>query len=338
MTSRRDRGRRWLVGVVVVPGALLGGALYYALSELKLPVESASFAIRHGSSLRQAAQQMTEAKVLRAALPFELMGRALGKATGVRAGNYEIRRGITAWGLLVRITSGAAGHDQITFIEGWPLAQARAALDKHPAVRHDTAGLAEAQLREKLAVDWPSLEGAFFPDTYYFANGTRDLDILRRAHRVLRTRLNELWNTRAPALPLATPYEALVLASIVEKETGSEQERAAIAAVFINRLKRGMLLQTDPTVIYGLGGSFDGNLRKKDLVTDTPYNTYTRGGLPPTPIALPGLAALTAALHPASSDALYFVARGDGTSQFSRTLAEHERAVAKYQKHGAAGR
>jgi len=207
-------------------------------------------------------------------------------------------------------------------------------LDQHPAVKHDSAGLSDAQILERLELEEKSPEGLFFPDTYYFAAGTSDVTILRQAYLRMRTKLEALWEQRARGLPVANAYEALILASIVEKETGRADERGMVAVVFVNRLKRGMRLQTDPSVIYGLGASFDGNLRRRDLDTDTPWNTYTRDGLPPTPIALPSQASLDAVLHPPATDYLYFVARGDGSSQFSTNLPEHNRAVAKFQKGG----
>ncbi|HMG58487.1 MAG TPA: endolytic transglycosylase MltG, partial [Burkholderiales bacterium] len=192
-----------------------------------------------------------------------------------------------------------------------------------------------AEIMAKLEAMEMFPEGMFFPDTYVFVKGSSDIAVLTRAHRVMKRQLESAWSKRAPDLPMTDPYEALILASIVEKETGRASDREMIAAVFVNRLRRRMKLQTDPSVIYGMGERFDGNLRKKDLVTDTPFNTYTRRGLPPHPIAMPGLASLAAVMHPAETDALYFVSRGDGTSQFSRTLVEHNRAVAKYQMPGA---
>ena len=241
---------------------------------------------------------------------------------------------LSAFALLDMITSSARGQDQITVIEGWTFSQLRAVLDAHPAIRHDTRSATEAELVARLGIPHASAEGWFFPDTYYFVNGSSDLALMRRAYRAMQVQLDALWEARADGVLLGNPYEALILASIVEKETGQPAERPLIAAVFMNRLKAGMRLQTDPTVIYGLGAQFDGNLRKRDLLADGPYNTYVREGLPPTPVALPGRAALTATLNPASSKALYFVARGDGTSYFSTTLAEHERAVTKYQRRG----
>jgi UPF0755 protein len=208
----------------------------------------------------------------------------------------------------------------------------RQAIAEHTGLKHDTAAMSEQDLLAKIAPDYKSPEGLFFPDTYLFAKGASDLQVYRQAHALLMKRLNDAWAKRDPALPYTTPYEALTMASIVEKETGQKSERDMIAGVFVNRLKRGMLLQTDPTVIYGMGEQYQGNIRKRDLQTDTPYNTYTRAGLPPTPIALPGAEALTAAFNPAKTDALYFVSRGNGSSQFSSNLSDHNNAVNKYQR------
>lgn len=210
--------------------------------------------------------------------------------------------------------------------------QMRAVVDAEPALKHDTAGMSDADLMRKIGAPETNPEGLFFPDTYLFARGSSDVELYRHAYQAMQKRLNDAWMKRSLDLPYKTPYEALTMASIIEKETGQKLERPMIAAVFVNRLRKNMLLQTDPTVIYGLGAGFDGNLRKRDLQTDTPYNTYTRTGLPPTPIALPGMASLQAALNPAPSDALYFVARGDGSSQFSTNLTDHNRAVNKYQR------
>jgi len=320
--------------VLVVTGLAAGGLVYYATSKLPLGPEPLQFSLKAGSSLRSASQQMAEAGALHLPGAFEALGRVLGEAANVKAGNYELEPGLTPYGLLRKITRGDYTLVAITFPEGWTFRQMRKALDDHPAVRHDTAGLPDAEILQRLAMTGPSPEGWFFPDTYHFSHGTSDLRILRRAYRLMQAQLAAQWEKRDPGLPFASPYEALILASIVEKETGRAEERPLIAAVFVNRLRRGMKLQTDPTVIYGMGDAFDGNLRKRDLLADTPYNSYTREGLPPTPIAMPGLASLAAALGPAKSDALYFVARGDGSSIFSRTLAEHERAVTKYQKAG----
>lgn len=292
------------------------------------------FSLKQGSSLRSAARQMQAAGALDSPWQFELLARIFGHAGRIQAGNYEISGAITPFALLRKITSGNRSQDRITLVEGWTLVQIRAALDTHTAIKHDTHGITDAEFVARLGIPHPSAEGWFFPDTYNFANATSDIAILRRAYRAMQSQLDALWNERASGLPLENQYQALTLASIIEKETGQPSERSLIAAVFVNRLKLRMRLQTDPTVIYGLGARFDGNLRKQDLLADGPYNTYTREGLPPTPIAIPGLDALTAALNPATSNALYFVARGDGTSHFSNTLPVHERAVTKYQRRG----
>jgi UPF0755 protein len=330
--------KRWLWFLVMLPvacGAVAAGWLaYYAYSPLEKAQTPLQFSLKAGSSLKSAAQQMANAGVLDDPTRFVMLARLMGEAGNIKAGNYEVEKPITPLGLLRKITEGDYTQDVITVVEGWTFQQMRKALDEHPAIRHDTGGLSNAEILLRLDISDSSPEGWFFPDTYHFSRGSSDLAILRRAHRLMRATLADQWERRTPGLPLATPYEALILASIIEKETGQAPERRLIAAVFVNRLRMDMKLQTDPTVIYGLGQNFDGNLRKRDLVADTPYNTYTRTGLPPTPIALPGLASLNAALNPAQSNALYFVSRGDGTSHFSRTLGEHDRAVTKYQKPG----
>jgi UPF0755 protein len=334
----KKASKRWLWLVMMLPvvcGAVATGWLvYYAYSPLHPAQTPLQFSLKAGSSLKGAAQQMANAGVLDEPTRFVVLARLMGDAGNIKAGNYEIEKPITPLDLLRKITEGDYSQDVITLVEGWTFQQMRKAFDEHPAIQHDTGGLSNAEILLRLDITDASPEGWFFPDTYHFSRGNSDFAILRRAHRLMRATLAEQWERRTPGLPLATPYEALILASIIEKETGQPADRRLIAAVFANRLRMGMKLQTDPTVIYGLGRNFDGNLRKRDLLADTPYNTYTRGGLPPTPIALPGLASLSAALNPAQSDALYFVSRGDGTSQFSRTLGEHDRAVSRYQKSG----
>lgn len=324
-----------LFGVALAGVGLAAAWLaYYAHGELELGSAPLEFSIRSGSSLRGAAQQMTQAGVLPGPEPFEVLARVLGKAGDVKAGNYEVAPPLTPYLLLQKVAQGDVKLVAVTFVEGWTFKQMRKVLDEHPAVRHDTRELSDAEILRRLGSTETLPEGWFFPDTYYFSGGASDLAVLRRSHRLMRSHLAARWEQRAGSLPFTTPYEALILASIVEKETGKKEDRTLIAAVFVNRLRKGMILQADPTVIYGMGEKFDGNLRKHDLAADTPYNTYTRAGLPPTPIAMPGLAALAATLNPADSDVLYFVSRGDGTSYFSRTLAEHERAVTKYQRSG----
>ncbi len=324
----------FLVGFVCLA---LGAAwlAWFALSPFALPASSVDFSIVPGSSLRSATQQIVASGVPMPARSFNLLARLSGPATRVKAGSYEISQGETPWTLLRKITQGEYQWSEIVFIEGCTFSQMRTALDGNETVRHDTAGLSEAQLVKQLGLPGSSPEGLFFPDTYLFAKGESDVAILARAHRAMERQLQSVWEARDTGAPLASPYQALVLASIIEKETADSRERALISGVFANRLRVGMKLQTDPTVIYGLGSRFDGNLRKKDLARDTPFNTYTREGLPPHPIAMPGRASLIAAVNPARTDALYFVSRGDGTHQFSRSLEDHNRAVAKFQKGGA---
>jgi UPF0755 protein len=323
--------------------ALAGGAgvlaiaawlAWFALTPATLEAPSVDFSIRRGSGLRSATRQMIEAGIGMHAWPFNLLGRLASKETTIKAGSYQVSTGVTPWQLMKKITQGDFAQSEVSFIEGWTFRQMRAALDAQATVRHDSAGLSDAELMRRLGADALTPEGLFFPDTYLFGKGETDLAILARAYRTMQKQLQSAWQRRDPDVPLASPYEALILASIVEKETGQASERELIAGVFVNRLRTGMKLQTDPTVIYGLGAKFDGNLRKRDLMRDGPFNTYARAGLPPHPIAMPGQASLLAVLNPAKTDALYFVARGDGTSQFSRSLEEHNRAVAKYQKAG----
>ena len=328
---------RWFRRAIWLSGALLAaiGAwlLGYGYTDFAVSTPL-QFSLKHASSLRSAGRQMQAAGVLRSPWQFELLARLSGAANRIQAGNYEITGAITPVALLRKITSGDRSLDRITFVEGWTLGQMRAALDTHAAIKHELQGAADAEIVQRLGIPHASAEGLFFPDTYFFTNGSSDTAVLRRAYRAMQTQIESLWNSRAGGLPLENPYQALIMASIIEKETGQPGERALIAAVFVNRLRLGMRLQTDPTVIYGLGAQFDGDLRKRDLLADGPYNSYTRAGLPPTPIAMPGADSLAAALNPAPGKALYFVARGDGTSHFSATLAEHERAVTKYQKRG----
>ncbi|AVS70294.1 endolytic transglycosylase MltG [Paracidovorax avenae] len=258
--------------------------------------------------------------------------RLSGKDRLIKAGNYEIPPGTTPFGLLQKLVRGEEALRAVTLVEGWTFRQFRAALDRDEALRHDTQGLADAAIMERLGRAGVPPEGRFFPDTYTFAKGTSDLAVMRRALRAMDRRLEAAWAQRSADLPLKSADEALILASIVEKETGRASDRGQIAGVFVNRLRAGMMLQTDPTVIYGMGEKFDGNLRRRDLLADTPWNTYTRAGLPPTPISMPGKASLIAAVQPERTQALYFVARGDGTSHFSPTLDEHNRAVNRYQR------
>ena len=319
--------------LLIIAALSVGGWLAYFMSTpLVLPVTPFEFSVKSGSSMKGVAQQLADAGLIKHPFAFTLAARLAGKGAAIKAGNYALEGAITHWQLLQKLTKGDLTQTQVKFIEGWNFKQVRQTLDRIPNLQHDTRGLSDAEVMAKLGFPEQHPEGRFFPDTYFFSSGMSDLAVLKRAHKLMQTQLEKVWSKRATKLPYATMEEALILASIVEKETGQAVERPMIAGVFANRLRVGMLLQTDPTVIYGLGEHFDGNLRKHDLQTDTPYNTYTRAGLPPTPIAMPGLEALRAAVNPASTKALYFVARGNGGHQFSSTLAEHNQAVNKYQR------
>ena len=324
--------RRLFLLMLVLALVTMGIAYWLANRPVSLRTSPLDFTIVPGSSLRSTAEQINEAGISLPPVLLLAMGRALGVESRIKAGSYEVQAGITPLDLLQKLTRGDVTQAEILFVEGWTFRQMREKLDAHPDVRHELGGLSDAELLKRIGASETLAEGLFFPDTYLFAKKSSDTEILARAYRTMRRHLEHEWQQRTPGLPYTTPYQALTMASIIEKETGRAVDRPMIASVFVNRLRLNMLLQTDPTVIYGLGASFDGNLRKRDLLADTPYNTYTRAGLPPGPIAMPGLASLRAALNPATSDALYFVARGDGSSQFSRTLDEHNQAVARYQK------
>jgi len=323
--------RKLLAIALLGLAALAGYAAWYVSTAVRIQAVPVGFEIPAGSGLRAAIRQMERAGVEPGRLRFELLARAAGRAGAIKAGNYEISSGVTPLELLDQITRGLVTQAEITFIEGWTFLQLRAALDQSLDLRHDSRGMSDAALLERIGASESHPEGLFFPDTYLFARHSSDLAVLRRAYRAMQRHLVEEWRQRAADLPYKTPYDALILASIVEKETGRGADRGEIAGVLVNRLRIGMALQTDPAVIYGLGERFDGNLKRVHLTTDGPYNTYTRRGLPPTPISLPGLAAMRATLQPARTKALYFVSRGDGTTQFSRSLEEHNRAVAKHQ-------
>ena len=291
------------------------------------PIE---FTILSGSGVRGTAQQIAEARVPINPTLLTLLARLTGKSSKLKAGSYELKPGTTPLRLIDQLVRGEFAQESLAIIEGWTFKQMRQAIAEHPSLKHDTIKWSDQELLAKVAPNYKYPEGLFFPDTYLFAKGSSEMQIYKQAHAAMERRLKEAWERRDASLPYKTPYEALIMASIVEKETGLKSDRDKIAGVFVNRLKRGMLLQTDPTVIYGMGDKYKGNIRKRDLEIDTPYNTYTRVGLPPTPIALPGAASLAAALKPAQTDALYFVSRGDGTSQFSTNLNDHNRAVSKY--------
>lgn len=324
--------KKLLVTGVVVTLAAAGGFSWWTKHALTTGGEPIEFTINPGSGVAASAQQMVAVGVPINPTMFRLLARLTGDAGRIKAGSYELKPNTSPRRLLTQLVRGEFAHEAVTIIEGWTFRQMRQAISAHDRLKHDTVKLTDQELMAKISTEFKEPEGMFFPDTYLFAKGSSEIEIYRRAHQAMLDHLNAAWEKRNKELPYKSPYEALIMASIVEKETGQKSERNMIAGVFVNRLRTGMLLQTDPTVIYGMGESYVGQIRKKDLQTDTPYNTYTRGGLPPTPIALPGLQSLHAALEPAETPALYFVARGDGTSQFSNNLPDHNRAVNRYQR------
>ncbi len=317
-----------LLGVLIAAGSFA----WYAQRPLAIEPLPKTVRVAPGMHLKSLATMLEREGVVGNAQAFWLLGRVLGKGHRLRAGTYTLDAPITPLALLDKFERGEVTLAAVQFIEGWNWREVRAALAAQPLLRQDSAGMSDAEVLQAIGAAERHPEGLLFPDTYLFAPHASDLQVLRRAYRLQQEKLAAAWETRAPNLPYQTPYEALVMASIVEKETGAAFERPEIAGVFVNRLRKGMRLQTDPTVIYGLGERFDGNLRKVDLQTDTPYNTYTRGGLPPTPIAMPSEAAIRAALNPAKTQALYFVSRNDGTHVFSSTLEAHNRAVNEHQR------
>ncbi len=324
--------RRLLLLIVLVLAGVAAGVAWWLDAPLDLSAETVDLAIEPGTSPRTVAQDVQDAGVRVEPLWLYAWFKLSGQARGIKAGSYELSRGVTPRSLLRKLVRGEEALRAVTLVEGWNIRQVRDALARAEQLKPDTQFMDNAALMAALGRPEQHPEGRFFPDTYTYAKGSSDLALLRRAMRAMDRHLAAAWAHRAMGLPLRSADEVLVLASIVEKETGRGSDRAQIAGVFVNRLRAGMLLQTDPTVIYGLGERFDGNLRKRDLQTDTPWNTYTRAGLPPTPIAMPGRASLMAAAQPANTQALYFVARGDGSSHFSQTLGEHNRAVNQYQR------
>ena len=321
-----------VVAVLIVATAVAVAACgWWVLQPLPLPVSPFAFDVKPGASLRSVGRDLAGAGVLPSGFPLVALARYRAVDRSIKAGNYEIAAGITLPELLDKLTQGDVTQTALTIVEGATFAEVAAVLKADPAIVKTVLELPEAELARRLGLAGTSVEGWFFPDTYFLATGSPDLALLARAHRLMRQRLEAAWARRAADSPLKDPYAALILASIVEKETARAADRPLIASVFVNRLRIGMPLQSDPTVIYGLGAKFDGNLRRRDLEADTAYNTYTRGGLPPTPIALPGQASLEAVVNPPQTGYLYFVARGDGTSEFSANLTDHNRAVARFQ-------
>ncbi|MDP3085025.1 MAG: endolytic transglycosylase MltG [Rubrivivax sp.] len=322
-----------ILGTLVLTALAIAAAGHWWLQRpLPLATPSVEVSIEPGTLPREVAQAWVSAGVQTSPQLLYAWFRASGQARRIRAGSYEINAHTSPRALLAKMVQGDETLETVRLIEGWTLRQLRAELARAPNLKPATAALTDAELMTALGAPGVAAEGRFFPDTYAYSRGVSDLTVLRRAHAAMQRRLAAAWAERSPETPLKSADEALILASIVEKETGIPADRGLVAGVFVNRLRIGMPLQTDPTVIYGLGSAFDGNLRKRDLQTDTPFNTYTRGGLPPTPISMPGLASLRAAVQPQPTKALYFVARGDGSSVFSATLDEHNRAVNTYQR------
>ena len=330
---RRFFGWLFFAFALAVLGAA-GWGWWWVHHPLALNAPTVDLSIEPGTLPRNVAQAVHDAGVdVQPALLFAWF-RLSGEGRRLKAGSYELEAGITPARLLSKLARGEESLRAVTLVEGWNWRQVRAALAAADQLRPDTRALDDAAIMNLLGRPGVAPEGRFFPDTYTYSKGSSDVAVLKRAVRAMDKHLAQAWAQRAPDLGVKTPDEALVLASIVEKETGKAADRTLVASVFNNRLKIGMPLQTDPTVIYGLGERFDGNLRKADLLADTPFNTYTRAGLPPTPIAMPGRASLEATVHPAPGKYIYFVARGDGTSHFSERLDEHNRAVNKYQRGG----
>ena len=316
-----------LIGISIVTYQLI----QFQQSRIEVTPETEVFLIKSGTSITRIAQQLTKQKIIDDPWLFILMAKLKGVETRVRAGEYQIDSNQTAEDLLNTFTKGSAIQYSLTIIEGWTFRQMLAAIEQNAVLENTLSGKSDQQIMEALGYPGQHPEGLFFPDTYRFPKGTRDIDFLQRAYQVMQNHLQREWNQRAEGLPLTSSYEALILASIIEKETGAGFERPLISGVFTRRLHKKMRLQTDPTIIYGLGEDYDGDIRYRDLRKDTPYNTYLHAGLTPTPIALPGLDSIKAALNPADTKALYFVSKGDGTHQFSVTLEEHNAAVRRYQ-------
>ena len=323
---------RFFIAVVLAVVALVASGFAWVQSPLKLEATVVDIHIDAGSSAREVAHQVAGSGVDVSEDLLYAWFRLSGKSRQIRAGSYELNAGITPRTLLEKFVRGDQALRSVTILEGWTFRQARQALAKADALKQDSRGLSDDAIMAALGRAGQHPEGRFFPDTYTYAKGSSDMDVLGQALKAMDKQLEAAWSLRRANQHLQTPEQALILASIIEKETGKTADQALISSVFHNRMQIGMRLQTDPTVIYGLGERFDGNLRRSDLLADTPYNTYTRNGLPPTPISLPGKSALIAAIQPVSSKALYFVARGDGGSYFSESLDEHNRAVDKYQR------
>jgi len=323
--------KKWLLLSLLAFVLLTFWLAYYAITPLKLRPNSQEIEIQAKSGLRSIANQLVKQSVLKEPWRFILLAKLLKKESFLQAGSYTLNKNISPYQLLLSLNHGKTTQGAVTFIEGHTFAQMREKLANNDAVKQTITGLSEYEILKLMGSQYQVAEGLFFPDTFYFDRNSADAVMLKRSYDAMQNKLAKAWLTREANLPYKNSYEALIMASIVEKETGKPSERAMIAGVFINRLRLGMRLQTDPTVIYGMGLQYKGNIRKKDLLYDTPYNTYTRDGLPPSPIAMPGAAAIDAALHPSATKALYFVGKGDGSHAFSDNLEAHNRAVVKYQ-------
>jgi UPF0755 protein len=319
-----------LLILVIAAAAACAGAWLWMNQALRLSAERVDFVVDPGSSPRAVAHTLSAAGIPMWDDGFVWMARLSGRDKLIKAGGYQALQGDSPWRLLERLARGDMTQRQITFVEGWTFRQIRQAMRENPDIKQTLGNIDDAELLRRLGSTAPSMEGLIFPDTYVFSPGSTDFDLLRRAYQEGQRILAQTWARRNPDLPIATPYEALILASIIEKETGDAADRTRVGGVFVNRLREGMPLQTDPTVIYGMGDTYQGRIRRRDLQADTPWNTYTRAGLPPTPIASPGRAALLAAVQPAQHNYLYFVSRGNGTSEFSATLSDHNRNVSRY--------
>ena len=334
MTWRKPLWRLVVIGLLLAAGAawwVWQDYRRFLTESLDIPQEGFIVTVERGDSVQTVARQLEQAGLLDRSYYLLVYARLSGTATRLKVGEYLLMPGSTVQDIVADMVAGRVLQYSLTIPEGWTFRQMLSAVQSHPHIKPTLLGLSDAEIMAKLGHPEQHPEGLFFPDTYHFPRGLSDLEFLRRAYNIMQVHLNRVWAERKENLPLADSYKALILASIIEKETGLDSERREVAGVFIRRLQKGMRLQTDPTVIYGLGEDFDGNLRRRDLQTDQPYNTYTRSGLPPTPIALPGLASLQAAVDPLPGDTLYFVATGEGGHVFSKTLREHNRAVRKYQ-------
>jgi UPF0755 protein len=337
-SQKKTWGRRLRSYLLVLIGALgffYGGIFLWPVVPSQTNTQEAllyKVKISPQSSLGSIAQQLQEQGLSTPMLPFQVSARALFVGSKLKPGTYLLPTEASLGKILLQIARGDRVRESIAIIPGMTIWQLRALVDSHPALIHQTKGISSKALLQSLNLTYPGDEGIFFPDTYVFDPDEPDINIYRRASVAMQKQLLQAWDQKDPSSPLKTPYELLILSSIIEKETGRSSDRGLVAAVFLNRLNQGMKLQTDPTVIYGIGKGFDGNLRKTDLRKDSPYNTYMNKGLPPTPIAMPSKESLIAAVRPAQSKALYFVAKGDGASHFSQTLGEHESAVDRYQR------